>query len=156
MFLVAIKQESRKRFRFFTFVILMITLLLSSGCGGKSVEYDDQNYPAIGRTIVFLTPMIYARNLGKRFRDTESMKFNRLLLREGDHVFSGTEFESGKNEIQRIKENMRFEVVRSFKVIPWGLQTRFSDEYRVLVIRDQNGVLYTIVELIIDEDEFVS
>lgn len=41
-----------------------------------------------------------------------------------------------------------------YKVIPWGLQNSFSNEYTVLIMEDEEGLLSTIGEFIIEKDEW--
>jgi hypothetical protein len=132
---------------------LFFTLVLS-GCG-KDFEYD-KTYRLHGKTIVFNTNMVYSTNLSNSVVNKEDRKYNRYLMRESEsNYLADNHYKSGKKELLKIKNGMRFLVVNSYMIKPWGLQTAFSSEHRQLVLKDEDNLESLILEIQVKNDEIL-
>lgn len=126
------------------FVLALSTIFFSS-CGQKDV-YDPEGFNLQGKVISFRTPMIYAQNWKRGVAGgKEQYRYNRYLMPEFySYVPYDHHYEGGKKQLHPVKKGMRFTIKKSFHVVPWGLQTAFTGEYRVLVLEDEYGLLSTI------------
>ena len=121
-------------------IALYLSCLFSlTGCG-RSINYES-NYFLLGKSIVFNTPVVYTSNLTESAVDSESLKYNMYLLREKDlDNYYPSLYADGKKKVTKIRKGMKFLVIKSFLVQPWGLQKSFSNGYRMLVVRDEENV----------------
>ena len=137
--------------------IIIIVFLLSAllGCGGRDIVYD-KNHALHGKTIMFKTPMLYTKNLKDTTVEREEEKYNRYLIREKEkESYADSHHKSGKQVVTQIKNSMKFKVVKSYMVKPWGYLSAFVSEYRILVLLDEDKKLSTIGEFAIYDDEII-
>ena len=116
-----------------------------NGCGGRSIYYD-KSYEKLNKTVIFSEKMYYLQNIIPQIIDTESAKYNRDLINDHQDFLGKNNFIDNIKIKLPVKNGMCFKVVKSFEVIPWGLQKEFSSRYRMLVLEDEDGLLSTTSE----------
>jgi len=94
--------------------------------------------------------MVYVKGLKKNLEDKESTKYKRYLYwLEATENLRFDMFITDFKQVSYVPSETEFEVLKSFRVIPWGFQTAFTGEYRVLVLRDPQKVVSTLPEFML-------
>ncbi len=135
---------------------LFIIFILLAGCGTKTI-FDDEGYPLHGRTIVFKERMYALSSVKEWLIDKEFRQHDCLLGREADlwKYTRAPSFMGWVKIIKKIEGQMRFSVVKSYRIIPYGLLTMFSSEHRKIVLKSESGTLCTLRYNEVKEDEWV-
>jgi len=133
-----------------TFIFFLLLALMQTACGGRNIDYD-KSHPLHGKELTFERPIVYESGVKERVVNEETRKYNNVLrwLDDGSSI-GFRHFEKGFVELRYVPSRTKFKVVKSFRVIPWGYQVAFSNEYRVLVLQDERGVLSTLPEFKLD------
>ncbi|MFH1233782.1 MAG: hypothetical protein V1649_04005 [Patescibacteria group bacterium] len=139
-------KNNKKKIFYITLIIFFLFLvLLALSLKESDIIVSNNGFLYENKKIVFNTPLVYASNFKKSAADPEARKINRKLLSlEEASLLNFSKFNEKNKQIEYVKSDMGFTVVKNYKVIPTDLTSLFRQTYEMYILKDEDGLLSTM------------
>lgn len=140
-------KNNKKKIFYISLVIFFLFLALLSIPSLKTshVIISNNKFAYQDKKVVFNAPLVYVRNFQKGAVDSETLKINRELLSpDKADLLDFSKFNGKNKQVEYVKSDMEFTIVRSYKVAPTYLAPLFKKTYIMYILKDEDGLLSTM------------